>query len=327
VLELPPAHLELAWRPLRVQDATALHALMSTVEAHDETHTRHSYAEVLELLSGPGMDPTHDGLVGHDEYGTMRAYGLVEVDYTDPRVLRAALRGGVHPDWRGRGIGRAILTWKEGRARQRLAESGTTLPARLAVMVEERARDHRRLYAAAGFSPIRWYSAMRRDLREPLPQRGAPEGVVITPWSPDVDEQIGPAHDEAIAEHWGCAPRSTQSRALRSSGFVADWSWVAFDEARPGAVIGYLLSAHHEQDWPALGYSCGFTDAVGVSTAWRGRGVGSALLVAAMTSYRDAGLEYACLRVDTANPTGAGTLYAELGYEQTHGYVMYSVEI
>lgn len=327
VLELPPAHLELSWRPLRVTDATAVHALLEAIESHDQTHTRHSYAEVLELLTSPGMDPEHDGLAGVDEHGTMRAYALVEID-DDSRVLRAMLRGGVHPGWRGRGIGRAILAWKEGRGRQRLAASGTSLPARLAVMVEEHARDHRRLYAAAGFSPIRWYTAMRRDLRAPLPERDVPDDVRLTPWTADLDEQVRVAHNEAFADHWGCAPQSITSWAQHESAFAPQWSWVAVSTTGPGTqVVGYLMSARFEQDWAALGYTCGFTDAVGVRGPWRGRGVASALLVAAMTSYRDAGLEYACLRVDTANPSGAGDLYAALGYEPTHGYVMYSVEI
>ena len=106
VLELPPAHLELSWRPLHATDASAVHALMAAVEAHDGTHTRHSYAEVLELLTGAGMDPERDGLAGVDEDGTMRAYALVEIDPGDNRVLKAVLRGGVHPGWRGQ-IGRA----------------------------------------------------------------------------------------------------------------------------------------------------------------------------------------------------------------------------
>ena len=327
VLDLPPAHLELVWRPLHATDATAMHALMAVIEDHDRMHTRHSYAEVLELLTGPGIDLEHDGLAGIDEDGTMRAYALVEID-DDAGVLRAVLRGGVHPGWRGRGIGRAVLAWKEGRARQRLAASGTELPARMTVMVEDQARDHRSLYAAAGFSPIRWYSAMRRDLSAPVPRREMPDGVRLSAWSPDLDEQVRVAHNEAFADHWGCGPQSTSSWAQHESAFAPEWSWVAVDSSGPRPeVVGYLMSARYEQDWPALGYTCGFTNAVGVRPLWRGRGVASALLVAAMTSYRDAGLAYACLRVDTANASGAGNLYAALGYTPTHGYVMYSVEI
>ena len=195
-------------------------------------------------------------------------------------------------------------------------------------MVEDHARDHRKLYAAAGFSPIRWYTAMRRDLRVPLPEREPPDEIRITPWSPDLDEQVRVAHNEAFADHWGCAPQSTTSWAHHESSFAPEWSWVAVETSSPDLeVVGYLMSARYEQDWPALGYTCGFTDAVGVRAPWRGRVVASALLVAAMTSYQDAGLEYASLRVDTANPSGAGNLYESLDYEPTHGYVMYSVEI
>jgi mycothiol synthase len=46
-----------------------------------------------------------------------------------------------------------------------------------------------------------------------------------------------------------------------------------------------------------------------------------------MTAFRDDGMAYAMLGVDTANPSGAHGLYERLGYESVHGEVMYSVEI
>ena len=60
---------------------------------------------------------------------------------------------------------------------------------------------------------------------------------------------------------------------------------------------------------------------------WRGRGLAPALLTAAMASFRADGMQYAELDVDTENPSGAHGLYASLGYEVTHGAIMYTIEV
>jgi hypothetical protein len=46
-----------------------------------------------------------------------------------------------------------------------------------------------------------------------------------------------------------------------------------------------------------------------------------------MRSFRDAGVEYAELDVDTDNPSGAHGLYAALGYELTHRSITYTIEL
>ena len=323
-LDHPPAHLELSWRPIQVRDRDALHALVEAIEVADRFPERTSPAEVEEMLGAPWLDLEQDSLVGVDHTGTLRAYAVVDMPPDAETVVRVNLRGGVHPRWRGRGIGRAVLAWMEGRGRQRLADSGVELPARLAVMVAEHSRDHRRLYAAAGFSPIRWYTVMRRDLGSELPDAPVPEQLRLAPWTDELDDAVRLAHNEAFMDHWGSQPQSAKAWRQHASHFAPQWSWLAMHD---DAVVGYLLSSRHPQDWSAIGYTCGFTEMVGVVPAWRGRGVAAALLVKAMTAYREDGMEYACLLVDTANPTGAHELYDRLGYEPTYGYVLYSVEI
>ncbi len=323
-LDVPPAHLELTWRPLQLRDAPALHDLVEAVADADGARERFSPEEVLELLTAPDLDPASDSLGGFDDRGTLRAYALVEVR-PGSSVLRAFLRGAVHPAWRGRGIGRAVLSWMEGRGRQRLAASGQDIPARLAVMVEEAARDQRRLYAAAGFSPVRWYTTMRRDLGAPLPTCPLPEGLRVVPFTAELDEAVRVAHNEAFADHWGSEPLTVEAWAHHDAHFAPAWSFVALTAG--DEVAGYLLSGRYAQDWAALGYTCGYTDLLGVRRPWRGRGLAASLLTAAMEVYRADGMAYAALRVDTANPTGAVGLYERLGYAPAYGYVMYSVEI
>ncbi len=322
VLDLPPAHLELSWRPLHAGDAGQLHALMSAVEAADESPARTSLPMVEEMFTESWRDMQRDSLGGFDGTGVLRAFAIVSVRPGDLRTVRAFLQGGVHPAWRGRGIGRAVLAWLEGRGRQKLVESGKELPARLAVFVDEHARDNRRLYAAAGFSPIRWYTEMRRDLADPLPEVTI-DGVRVEPWRPELDEAVRLAHNEAFADHWGSEPRTPEDWT-HGPHFVPEWSFVALagDE-----VVGYTLSGRYEDDFAVVGYSFGYSELLGVRRAWRGRGVAVALLAGAMAAFKADGMAYAVLGVDTANPSGAHGLYERLGYQVVHGEVLYSVEI
>ncbi|WP_250445448.1 GNAT family N-acetyltransferase [Actinotalea sp. C106] len=328
VLEHPPVHLELRWRPLTPADASALFTLVRAVETVEAAPRRHSEAEVSDLLVGEWKDLERDSLGGFDDSGTLRAYALVEVRPGDLRTVRAFLRGGVDPVWRGRGIGRAVLAWMEGRGRQKLAESGKDLPARLAVYVDEGARDQRRLYAAAGFSPVRWYTAMRRDLRAPLPAVDLPAELQIVGWTTDLDDGVREAHNDAFIDHWGSEPHTPETWHRPEPHAAPAWSFVALDHSGGGPqVAGYLISGRYEHDWPLLGYSYGETELLGVRAPWRGRGLAPALLARAMLAYREDGIQYACLTVDTDNPSGAHELYRRLGFEATHGEVLYSVEL
>lgn len=329
VLELPPVHLELRWRPLTAADGSALFTLIRAIETVEKTPRRHSKFEVDELLAGEWKDLEADSLGGFDDTGSLRAYALVEIRPGDTTTVRAFLRGGVHPVWRGRGLGPALLSWMEGRGRQKLAASGKELPARLAVYVDEAARDQRQLYAAAGFSPVRWYTEMRRDLRAPLPSLDVPEGIEVLRWSPELGERVRQAHNRAFADHWGSEPHTAQTWAEKTSHAAAEWSFVAVDSSSSGEaeVVAYVISSRHEHDWPVLGYTSGFTEYLGVPPRWRGRRLGVAMLARAMRAYREDGMQYACLSVDTDNPSGAHGLYRRLGYETTHGEVLYSVEL
>ncbi|MCV2396482.1 GNAT family N-acetyltransferase [Actinotalea sp. M2MS4P-6] len=325
VLELPSPHLGLTWRPLTMDDVPQLHRLIGALEVADGVPRRSSEAEVAMWLRMPGHALPTDSLAGVDHTGQLRAYGLVEVRPGDETCLRAFLDGGVHPEWRGGGFGRALVAWMEGRGRQMLAASGRTGPARLAAYVDESARARRQLYAAAGFSPIRWYTDMRRDLAQPLPEAPLPEGARVETWSAELDDLVRLAHNEAFRDHWGSQPHSAETWQTWWQGphSVHEWSLVALDDA--GTVVGYLMSERVGAE--LQGFDSGVTALLGVLRPWRQRGLASALLVEAMRRYREGGMPYATLDVDADNPSGALGFYQRLGYERTHGSVLYSVEI
>ena len=323
---LPAASLGLSWRPLTVADVADLAALCWAAETADAAPFRTSLEETAERFDGAWKRPALDTLAGFDSSGRMVAFGQVTTNPGDAGTVRAFLEGAVHPDVRGRGVGRALVTWMDGRGRQLLAESGKDLPGRLLTYLEAAHEGARELFAACGFAPTRYYTEMRRPLATALPPVRPVDGFSLAPWTPEIDDAVRRAHNEAFADHWGSEPMTAEAWRLRAASFVPGWSRVAVEDAS-GEVAGYLMSARYEQDWPVVGHSFGYTSLLGVRRRWRGRGLAVALLGWAMAAYRADGMEFARLGVDTANPSGAHGLYAALGYEVDDGSVMYSIEI
>ena len=208
----------------------------------------------------------------------------------------------MHPEWRRLGIGGALLSWQTERARATLAEQEAADPDlagvawRIAVNVEEQLPDRAALYAAVGYTPIRWFHDMSRPLGSsapPIPEVAVPAGLQLAPWTDDLDEDVRLAHNEAFAKHWGSQPRDVEGWKAWTTGhrsFRRDWSRVIVDPAQHDTagrvpVAAYLAAHVYPQDWEALGHSQGRVDLIGVRPAWRGRGLAPALLAEALRTF------------------------------------------
>lgn len=323
-----PGDLGLSWRPLTPADVDALYELIVSMEVADKQPYRTSHEEVEEIFEGDWKDIPRDTVAGVDVGGVLRAYACLEARPGDETTQRVFVMGGVHPLSRGAGVGQALVAWMTRRAKDILEASEKDVPGRIAAYLEDTSPSHWRLYEAAGFQANRFYSNLRRDLREPVRHPELDRGLTIVPWSEDLDDAVRLAHNDAFRDHWGSEPATPESWAQGRSMFAPGWSFVALDDSTGSPdVAAYLLSGRYEQDWPVAGYSSGYIETLGVRRQYRGRKLAVALLGAAMDAYRESGMEFAELDVDTDNPSGAFGLYSTLGFTKAQGSRMYSIEI
>lgn len=348
-LPLPTAG-GLAYRGASADDAPAVAALQNAVLAADGAPHRTSEAEVRDDLTAPWTDPRADWLLGVDEAGQVRAWMHVLAPPGDVRVARGLVHGGVHPDRRGRGVGREILAWGLGRARQLLAASGKELPARLQTWAEDDApaAEHR-LLERAGLAPVRYWHELQRDLAVPVPEVAPAAGLRLVPWTPELDDAARLAHNDAFRDHWGSEPQTPEQWRRGATHHEPGWSFLVVDD-RPDVealladpdtdadtaaalragqplVVGYHMASRYTDSFAAKGYPFGYSDLLGARRRYRGRLVAVSALAAGMRAMAADGMRYASLDVDTANPSGAAGLYASLGYVKTSGSRTYALDL
>lgn len=303
----------LEWRPASSSDLHVLEALYAAMSRADHPNYTQSREEIQDELGHSWVDPRADTLIALTGDGAAAAFGQVVLSPGKETLVRSILFGGVHPDFRGRGIGRQLLAWQEARALQQLATVDLTLPGWILLYADDRSERTHRLAASAGFQPARYFTGLSRVLADPLPDVQPPDGVRIEPYRPELEAATLEAKNAAFRDHWGSQPATEEQweSMLALSVFRPDLSFLALagDE-----VVGFLTSEVNEDDWPGQGYTSAYIPHVGVVREWRRRGIAPALLARAFTAFRDIGLERAVLDVDSDNPSGALGLYTGMGF-------------
>ena len=117
--------------------------------------------------------------------------------------------GRVHPEWRRRGIGRAMFHWNERRARERAAAEPEFAGPRaiLGTWASEFEPGAQALYASEGYKVVRYaFTMIQRHVQDatPVPM---PEGIEIRPVTPEQHRAIFDADDEAFLRPFRAPPR------------------------------------------------------------------------------------------------------------------------
>jgi mycothiol synthase len=302
------------WRPLTRSDAATLESVVEATRVADGGEEVRTLDDLVRELTDPRAPAATNTLGLALQDGSLAGWAIVHERYRASLARRAFLDGATHPAVRGRGIGTQLLRWAIARGDETLAAQPADLPRFLEAFRDETSADAVALHVAHGFTAVRHYMDMRRDLAAALPAEPVVAGVRIVPYQAVHAEAVRLAHNEAFADHWGSEPVCSGDWDRDFVGdphFRADLSLVALaaDE-----VAGYSVNFCSEADWAASGLREAWIGQLGVRRAWRGRGLATALLVRGMTAFRAAGMEAASLGVDTENQTGAVGLYERVGF-------------
>jgi mycothiol synthase len=229
----------------------------------------------------------------------------------------------VHPRWRGRGIGRALLAWQLERGTQVHAQRHPEAPARLTVTAYTSMPDLAALVRRAGLVEARSFFHMARPLTD-LPEPRTVPGVRLVPFSWDRDDEVRRAHNSAFTEHYGSSERDPASWQVLFTGqrsFRPDLSVLAVED---GAVVAYVLAYVHEGNTAGHGGRESHFGQIGVLPQVRGRGLSKATIVQALRVAAENDCQTAGLQVDSENVTGALGLYESLGFTTGRTQVSWS---
>lgn len=334
--------MPLEHRPITPADTGAWSILTNALAAADGTGERYAPEDLAEELGEPGFTPALDSM-GVWDGDRMAGYGQLRVKAVllEGQAM-ASIHGGVHPAYRGRGVGRAIMDRLEARASGLSAERHPGAPVRLNVWAHAPESGTARLAAARGYVPVRYFQDMRLDLyrwQDPDPGGPSPRAV---PFEPRHAEAVRLAHNEAFADHWGSTPRTPEVWAdmLASRSARPALSRVALAEPPTQASLDPAGPGATAPDFPAANSPTGTVDSYVLCAEWapgtlhvhlvgtrrwaRGRGLAATLLTDVIRAAREAGYQRVELGVDSESPTGAVGLYERVGFAKVRTNVVYS---
>ena len=228
--------------------------------------------------------------------------------------------GCVHPEFRGLGIGTALLEKMEERARteMELAEPDTRVVIQSMINTKNEAGDP--LLRAMGYTPIRYFWRMEIKLQKMPSAVTFPEGIELRPFIKDEHAvAVWQANNEAFRDHWGSHERT-----------YADWSHALFGNPNFDPTLWMIAwdgdeVAGFSQNRVRMGI--GWVGTIAVRRPWRGKGLGLALMTQTFGEFYKRGMKTIGLGVDAENPTGATRLYQKAGMHPASEHVTYEKEL
>ncbi len=321
VPEAPPIP-GLAFRRMRIpEDLEAIAGLFNAVDEADGIEDRHDVEGLTQWYAHASTwDPFEDVLLG-EVNGELVGYGKVHWTADTDGGRNYSTWGAVHPAWRRRGLGRAILHANQDRLRE--IEAGQEVPPgidqRFETWCSENQVGAMALLDSEGFTTARYFFEMLRPTLDDIVEFPLPEGIEVRPVLPKDHRTIWDADTEAFADHWGGMDLSEQAfeRFFSGPDFEPELWRVAWDgDQVAGQVNNYVMREFNAQTGGRRGLLAG----VSVRRPWRGKGLARALVSQSLVAFRERGMRDAVLGVDADNPTGA------LGVYESNGFVVHQRE-
>jgi GNAT superfamily N-acetyltransferase len=229
------------------------------------------------------------------------------------------------PEWRGRGIRRAMIRWMEARMRQVAAEHPEDAPKTFATFAPEKAADLIALLESEGYHPARYFHRMTRPLDGELPDFPMPPGLEMRPVLPEHYRLIWDTSVEAFRDHWGHSPPE--------EGYYREWLedpvkfrpelWQIAWDVEIDEIAGQVRTFIDEPENEHYNRLRGYTEMISVRRPYRRRGLARALIAESLRVLKARGMTESALMVDTESLTGATRIYEECGFQAAGRSIAY----
>lgn len=299
-------------RPFTLADAQAVTHLFNACSRATTGHDEFELDSMINDWNTPGFDIEKTVRVLENEQGEI--IGYIEVwDSSEPHVNKS-MYGLLHPDHWDDDQYRALLSWAETCARERisLAPDGS----RVVMMQYTQNKDLRRKKAmeAYGFSLVRHYYRMEIELGSSPQSPMFPEGIKVM--TIDINTELKAALlalDDGFKDHWGHVERSIDDQLVRWQHYLQtdkDFDPTLWFLAKSeGQIVGLIRCNPRTVEDPQMGW----VSQLCVRQPWRRQGLGMALLLMAFAEFHRRGNKRVGLIVDAASLTNATRLYEKAG--------------
>jgi mycothiol synthase len=275
----------------------------------------------------PGFNQETDSRVITGSDGKVVAYGDVW-DISDPHV-NVHCWGRVHPDFTGIGLGSALLTWQEERARKAIDIAPPKARVLMTCAVPTIDKLSLKLLKDAGFVLIRHGLRMVIELNGKPPEAEWPECITLRTFKPGDERAMLQAVRDSFKDHWGYVEHPFEVEyeqwihyMQNSPDFDPDLCFLAMDGDEIAGISICEPKSHDDEEM-------GWVGILGVRRPWRRMGLGLALLHYSFSEFYQRGKRKVGLGVDAKSLTGATRLYTRAGMQPDpkHEYSIYEKEL
>ncbi|MDP6715883.1 MAG: GNAT family N-acetyltransferase [SAR202 cluster bacterium] len=298
-------------RQFRWGDAEQITDLFNTINGIAGTEKEFSYQLMSQTLAHPSCKPEANCFVAELPEGQLVGYALVSPEIP---IGRAVAGGGVLEAYRNQGIGRALI--------RLIGDYVDTLGVSVFhIQTSLDSQFARHMLESEGFVHVKDYWQMRWE-NGTLPHIDLPDGFGLRTFQLDQDEaELTSIQNAAFGEHWGFNPNTVKEIAARVRMDSSDPDGIIFiSNGENLAGFNWTLRNQNENG------SVGFVAMTGVHPNYRGKGLGTAVVVTGMEYLNEQGVDGIELEVDSAN-TPAVELYRKLGFKPVHHTVWYEKKI
>jgi mycothiol synthase len=252
----------------------------------------------------PVCDPLHDCLLA-EVNGQVIGYTWLAW-WAEPAVELFLHQGWLVPEWRRKGVGRALLHWQEQRLRQIAGMQPTAKPCMLAGNADESQTGNRALLLSEGYTMAFTFMWMTCQIpSQPIQLTPLPDSLEVRAVSREQLPAIYAANEQAFSESYDSL-ESYEEWLSDLGGPDADTSlWVV--AWKGDQIVGHVITTSDEEG--------AHTPWVGVRRSFRRSGVGKALMTRMLRRCQERGIRQADLGVTAENPGKAAHLYESVGYQ------------